>query len=84
MRHPCSIAIFMKQLIGLSKIFNTLINHLVDFLLFLEEISNKYFLLLSRVHMLRLLVPAFNDLTYGFYQTAQAHREYEVKHACEC
>ena len=47
-KHPCSIVTSIKQLIGPSKAFNTLINHLEAYLLSLKEISSRYCLSLSK------------------------------------
>ena len=64
MKHPCSIVTSMRQSIRPSKTFATQINHLEAYVWFLEKISSRYCLSLSKAHFLRLLAPVSRNLIY--------------------
>src|SRR5277367_4392381 len=66
MKLQCNTVIFMKQLIALSRIFVIVkTNHLEDLLWFLEAISNKSYLSLSKDHDQKLSEHAFDVHDYG-------------------
>ena len=49
---------------AVNKTFATQINHLEAYVWFLEKISSKYCLSLSKAHFLRLLTPVSRNLIY--------------------
>src|SRR5277367_3576630 len=66
MKLQCNTIIFMKQLIALSRIFEIVkTNRLEDLQWFLEAISNKSYLSLSKNHDQKLLEHVFGVHDYG-------------------